>query len=63
MPKTSEYLSCSIKIYIKEYMAGLYNSNMNDSEKKEIEKQLPAWAVKLAQLLNDNEKQTRKNTP
>lgn len=31
------------------------NFSMEDKDKKEVEKQLPAWAVKLAKLLKKNE--------
>lgn len=29
---------------------------MEDKDKKEIEKQLPAWAVKLSKLINEAKK-------
>jgi hypothetical protein len=34
---------------------------MQDPEQKELEKQLPAWAVKLANLLGNNK--NANNTP
>jgi hypothetical protein len=37
----------------------LRNFIMEDTDKKEIEKQLPTWAVKLTELLEAGEKNLR----
>jgi len=34
---------------------------MEDPEQKELEKQLPAWAVKLAKMLKEKEANLRSN--